>query len=104
MKKLIMKKLSIILVVFFMVGCASTRNTINRLQGDIEYFQNELVRYSVVLGEGDSIRALNILDNAKAMLSRAESASLIGDKIAEKKYLSALVDIMDLLPNPETEK
>ncbi|MCK5608543.1 hypothetical protein KAR91_42065 [Candidatus Pacearchaeota archaeon] len=99
-----MKKLGIILVILVVTGCASTRNTINRLQGDIAYFQDELVKYSVVLGEGDSVKALNVLANAKAMLSKAESASLIGDKIAEKKYLSALVDIMDLLPEPKAEK
>jgi hypothetical protein len=96
-----MKKSALVIIVLMLMGCASTRNTVNRLQGDIDYFKDELTKYAVVLGEGDSIRALNILDNAKAMLSKAEAASLIGDKIAEKKYLSALVDIMDLLPEAE---
>ena len=99
-----MKKLGIILVVLVMVGCASTRNTINRLQGDIEYFQRELVKYSIVLEESKSDKAEAILNDAKDLLVKAELAVEIGDKIAEKKYLSALVDIIDLLPEPKTEK
>lgn len=102
-----MKKLGIILVMVVMVvmvGCASTRNTVNRLQGDIEYFQNELVRYALVIGEDKSSKALKILASAEGILIDAEKASLAGDKLAEKKYLSALVDIMDLLAKYEDGK
>lgn len=99
-----MKKLGIILAVLTMIGCASTRNTINRLQGDIEHFQEALGQYALVMGEGATVEAIEALSKAEEMLSLAMKASKAGDKISEKKYLSALVDIMDLLPEPETEK
>lgn len=99
-----MKKLGIILVMVVMVGCASTRNTVNRLQGDIKYFQDELVRYALIIGSDKSAKALKILASAESILIDAEKASLTGDKIAEKKYLSALVDIMDLLAKYEGAK
>lgn len=90
-----MKKFSLIVVMFLLVGCASTKNTINRLQGDLPFFKEELKKYSSIVSEG---KAKKVLESAEEMLSKAESAALIGDKIGKKKYLSALVDIMDLLP------
>ena len=94
-----MKRFCILFIAVIMLqGCismGSIRNTANRLQGDIDYFRSEIDRYSILVDEKGSART--VLNDAKEMLGRAESALLIGDKISEKKYLSALVDIMDLL-------
>lgn len=96
-----MKRFCILFITVIMLqGCismGSIRNTANRLQGDIDYFQAEIDRYSILIEEKDSVKARTVLKDAKEMLERAESALLIGDKISKKKYLSALVDIMDLL-------
>ena len=70
---------------------------INRLLGDFDFFRGELARYSILLKEKDLERANKILSDAELLLSKAERASHTGDKIMEKKYFSALVDIMDLL-------
>jgi hypothetical protein len=78
-------------------GCASTRNTVGRLLGDIEYFQNKVAQYSILLSEKDSTKAQKALRESKRLLSAAAKSAEAGDKIEEKKYLSALVDIMDLL-------
>ena len=96
-----MKNLGIILVMVVTIGCASTRNTINRLQGDVEYFQGELTRYSLLLSEEEHTDATKVLGDAESILADAERAARVGDKLAEKKYLSALVDIMDLLAKYE---
>lgn len=95
-----MKRFCILFIAVIMLqGCismGSIRNTANRLQGDIDYFQAEIERYSILIEEKDSAKARTVLKDAEEMLERAESALMIGDKIGEKKYLSALVDIMDL--------
>ena len=92
-----MKKVLLVVCLSMLVGCASMRNTVNRLQGDIEYFENRLGTFTVLLKGKHSERLDKVLFDAKILLDRAERASRTGDKIKEKKYTSALVDLMDIL-------
>ena len=96
------------LAVIMLQGCismGSIRNTTNRLQGDITYFQDQLTMYSVLFeGNDASDKAMKALSDAKNMLVSVEQATGIGDKVSEKKYLSALVDIMDILERHGAEK
>jgi hypothetical protein len=92
-----MNKFIVLIIAVSLIGCASMRNTINRIQSDLEYFDGEILRYSVMLGDSDSKEARDALKDAKKLLFHAYEVSYVGDKLAEKKYLSALVDIMDIL-------
>ena len=89
-----MKKLSLVILVFMLIGCSSTRHTINRLQGDIPYFRETLTQYAAII---DTEKGTEVLSDATEILDKVEAAIEIGDKLSEKRYLSALVDIMDIL-------
>lgn len=100
-----MKRMICLALIIMLTGCVTSwQNTINRLQSDMEYFEEELQRYSMLLNERENTEAEKVLLDAKLLLDNAEKAMQAGDKIKEKKYLSALVDIMEILQAYEKRK
>jgi hypothetical protein len=105
-KEGIMKKVLLAVCLTTLIGCASMRNTINRLQGDIDYFDKKMSKYYLIVksmegygvaGHGDADKAKEAYLSAKYLLAKVKRAQAIGDEITKKKNMSALVDVLDLL-------
>ena len=89
-----------------LAGCASMKNTAKRLQGDVDYFDKKISKlylavkamegYGVANAE-DAAKAKEAYLSAKYLLTKIKRAVAVGDKVSEKKYMSALVDVLDLL-------
>lgn len=94
-----MKKFALIVCLsVFLGGCFSSAiNLVNRLQGDIEHFQNEVSRYSILLKDKDSERVNKYLQRAQELLTDAEKAGIAGDKVAKDQDIQALSDILTIL-------
>lgn len=101
-----MKRIILIACLSMLVGCSSMSNTVKRLQGDVDYFDKKVAKYYLIVksmegygvaNSGDAGKAKEAYLSAKYLLVKIKRAVAIGDKVSEKKYMSALVDVLDLL-------